>query len=72
MDIDRMHTLLTALLPHEPRELRARQLLSEQNRTVRRRPVQLEHVLRQIDADDVNLFHGCLLRSRPTNLSGPD
>jgi hypothetical protein len=33
------------MVRHEPRELRARQLLAEHDRPVRRRPVQLEHVL---------------------------
>ena len=36
-------------------EQKSRQLLSEHDRPVRRRPVQLEYVLRQIDADDGNL-----------------
>ena len=58
----RLHRhLASRMVRHEPRELRPRQLLAEYDRPVRSRPVQLEHVLCQIDADDANFFHGCPL-----------
>ena len=49
------------MIRHEPRELRPRQLLAEHDRPVRSSAVCLEHVLCQIDPDDANFSHGCLL-----------
>ena len=46
------------LLGHEVQQLRPAHLLAERNRPVRPRTVQLKAVLRQIDPDDDNLFHG--------------
>lgn len=46
---------------HELRKLQPRQLLAEQYATVGRGPVHLKNLLCQIDPDDANLFHGCLL-----------
>ena len=46
------------LLGHEVQQLHPAHLLAERNRPVRPRTVQLKAVLRQIDPDDDNLFHG--------------
>src|SRR5690606_26127393 len=42
-------------------ELRPPQLSAKDHTSVRRRAVNLERALRQIDADYANLFHGCPL-----------
>ena len=49
------------MVRHESRKLQSRQLLAENNHPIRCRPVQLEHVLCQIDPDNANFFHGCPL-----------
>ena len=58
----RFHRHRTARLRREEVEqLAPAQLLPERNRPVCVRPMQLKAVLRQIDPDDGNLLHGCLL-----------
>jgi hypothetical protein len=47
---------------HELVKLNPRQLLAENDRTIGRCAMKLENVLCQIDANDGNLFYGCLLR----------
>ena len=55
----RLHRHRAAWLrSHKVQQLRPAQLLAERNRPVRPRTVQLKAVLRQIDPDHVNLFHG--------------
>ncbi len=46
---------------HKLRELRPRQLLTKQDAAVGSRPMNLDHLLCQVDPDDANLIHGCLL-----------
>ena len=55
----RLHRHRAAWLrSHKIQQLRPAQLLAERNRPIRPRTVQLKAVLRQIDPDHVNLFHG--------------
>ena len=55
----RLHRHRAAWLrSHKVQQLRPAQLLAERNRPIRPRTVQLKAVLRQIDPDHVNLFHG--------------
>ena len=69
----RFHRHRTARLRREEvKQLAPAQLLPERNRPVCVRPMQLKAVLRQIDPDDGNLLHGCLLPKvvRPRNHIG--
>ena len=48
-------------LRHHLNELRARQFATKDHHAVARRRMQLERLFCEVDADDANFCHGCLL-----------